>query len=65
MKNDISKRQLTDTYSQLVALLDGLEFIQGKLGVDRMQLEYIDDFLSKVEQLVEQQIQNDNEKEKN
>lgn len=64
MKNDIRKRQLTDTYSQLVALLDGFEFILGKLGVDRIQLEYIDDFLSKFDQLVEQQIQNDNETKK-
>ena len=61
MKNDIRKRQLTDTYSVLVALLDGFEFILGKLGVDRIQLIYIDDFLSK---FVEQQIQNDNETEK-
>ena len=61
MKNDIRKRQLTDTYSVLVALLDGFEFILGKLGVDRIQLKYIDDFLSK---FVEQQIQNDNETEK-
>lgn len=65
MKNDIRKRQLTDTYSQLVALLDGFEFILGKLGVDRVQLEYIDDFLSQLDQLVEQQIQKDNETEKN